>query len=485
MRCIHCSKEIPEGSVYCNHCGKQQALRYDQLHKDRIRPFLRTLNNKDAYLFVHLIFFIILFLASFSTIGRVPLTHLVPEYPNQIEIKYNIADLISSIPYLFEQGSSASVKGEVDQVAARVYNMQLGFLSMDYQSYESMDFNSREIIERYMNQLNPFVIYSSQNYRQEHFLEMILWVVSTVAMIFYMLYLLFLSYQVLKAFTQTQAINMQTLLRNLSIISFVMMLILRIHGTISGYELFNYSTSIFFLPFWGYVLSLIYTWARSNKSFRRVWVIKKVLVFIILVFCLNTLFDVRLDTRYQVNQLFSVQTISDQEPMLKYLPSLVKYYHTNPQNDIVIDVTELLTTLSAQLDYNESRLHVLQEINSYDQWLSPYVFNNQPIMNNIMLVVVLIQLLSLILLGSLFIEFIQTLDQYDTRHIDPSQLPGTLFFLSILMISGLIYLKFAVDQMYDRLSLNVLISISFSSFLFVIFTGLLSKQEQIFAKLKL
>jgi hypothetical protein len=485
MRCIHCYKEIPEESVYCNHCGKQQVVKYDRLNRDRIRPFLRTLNHKDGYLLVHLAFFIILFLASFSTIGRVPLTHLVPEYPSQIEIKFNMTDLVSSIPYLFEQGSSSSVKVEVDRVAASVYNMTLGFLSMNYQTYESIDFGTRSIIERSMNQLNPFIIYSSQNYRQEHLLQMILWVVSAALMLFYVFYLLILSYQVLKAFTKTQEIDLQKSLRNLTIISFVVMLILRIFGTISGYELFNYSTSIFFLPFWGYVLSLIYTWARSDQPFNRVWVIKKVLVFIVLVFSLNTLLDVRLDTGYHVDQLFSVQTIKDQEPILKYLPSLAQYYQTNQLNDIFIDVTELQTLLSSQFDFSESRSHLLQEVNSYDHWLSPYVFNNDQMMNNIMLVVVLIQLLSLVLLGSLFITFIQTLDHYDTRKVNPSQLPSTLFFLSILMLAGLIYLKFTVDQIYHRLSLDVWISISFSSFLFVIFIGLLSKQNQVFAKLKL
>lgn len=485
MRCIHCNKQIPEDSIYCNHCGKQQVLKYDQFHQGRIRPFLRTRTNKDAYLLVHLIFFILLLLASFSTIGRVPLTHLVPEYPSQLELKFNMTDLVSAVPYVFEQGHAMTVKSEVDQVVSRVFGLQLGFLSMSYQDYEQIDPYYRQNIESAINKVNPLIIYSSESYRNDHVVPMILWIIATIAMLTYVFYLIYGSYWVIKALTETKAINIQGYFEKLVIVSFIVMFILRVFGIISGYELGNYSKNIFWLPFWGYVISLTYTWACSNKSFNRRYLARKVMILVLLVFSLNTVMDIRLDTRYQSEPLFHTYTITDREPILRFLPSFVNDSLNLETHDVLIDVTALQTLLNTHVDSRQSTQYVLQQVNSYDHFFSPYVIYHYSMLSNLMLVVVLLYILSLLMLGSLVIQYIQHLNQHDMRKMDPSELPGMLFFLSILMIAGLIYIKIQVDQMYLRLSLNVYTWISWTSFLYVISVGLLAKQEQIFEKLKL
>ncbi len=484
MGCIHCNKEIPEGSIYCNHCGKQQVFKTDKIYKDRIRPYLRTLNNRDAYLFVHLIFFIVLFLASFSSMGRVPLTHLVDHYPDQIEITFNQTDLLSSIPYLFEDTSMNSIKEMIDDHANRLNHLYPSYLELGYSWFENQSYTDRQTIESNMNQMNPFIIYQSSQYRGENLLPLILFLITTFYITIFLGFILYMIYVTIKAFTQSGPVHFRKLLLTYVMMTLFGMVLFRLFGYVSGYDLTNYPQNMFSIALSAYLISLIYDWARSTQKFKMGFVIRKVLLFFILMVSLSSIFEVRLDTRYETSQPFGVNLITDREPLLRYLPSYIGHLQLEEPIDSVFAIQSILDTFASQVDESQPFLIARQKINSFDHYLSSYILRNQDILNTLMLSAAIIQILCILMVSSMMVNLIKSLDSKDPQN-EESSLPGMNLFLLILMVAFLVYVKFSIDQVYVTLLMPVKTSLSFSSFLMIVLMMVMINLENILKKLKL
>jgi|GEM_PF-3603905 len=484
MRCIHCDKEIPEGSMYCNHCGKQQIFKADKVYTDRIRPYLKTLNNRDAYLFIHLAFFLVLFLASFATIGRVPLTHIVETYPDQIEIDFNSTDLLASIPFIFENTSPSSIRDMVDDHSERINYIVPSYLDMGYSWFENQSFSMQESIRSNMNQMNPFIMYQSSALRDEQLLPLILYLISTIYISIFLGYIVYLMYVTIKALTQSSKIDLKPKLLRLVMITLVGMILFRIFGYVSGYSMTNYSKTLFSIALWGYLASLVFDWARSTQKFKMSYLIRKVILYFLLMVSLNSLFEVRLDTHYEIMPAIGVSVINDQEPLLKYLPSFVQNNQLDQSIDAVFSLQSIIDIFENQVDQSQPLLIASQQINSFDVFLSGYVLNNHEFLNTVMLISVLIQIVLILILSSMIAQLIKSLNAKDPQSQE-SSLPGMSLFLSFLLVILLIYAKFTIDQVYVNLLMPVVTSISFSTYILIVLLIVIINQENILKKLKL
>lgn len=485
MKCIHCTKDIPEGSIYCNHCGKQQVFKYDQLHQNRIRPYLRTLNHRDALLLVNLIFFLVLFLASFSSLGKVPLTHLVNDYPEQIEIKYNITDLLAATSFVFQDATSQDIHFKVDAHANQFNLAEPGYLEQGYGHFETIDFYLRNQINTHMNLMNPLIVYQSSEYRNVNSIPLLLLFISTAFMLVYIGYLIVVMFQLFQSWTKEDDLNLTQKLLNVVILSLVGMILLSVFGYVSGYTLSGYPKTMFWFAFIGYLTSLVFQWARSTKPFIMGYVVKKVMIFILLMLSLNSLFAVRLNTHYELHILFGSTMVKDEEPLLTYLPRLVQFYHEETPPDTQLMIHTIIDTLTNQVHFGQRELHVRQLINSYDLMLSTRVIDHHELLNTIMLFISVIQLILLMMLFSMIHHFIRSLHHEDRGRPEGSSVTGAFLFLSVVMLSGLIYVKFSMDEVYRSLDQPVFLSISFASFTLIVWMIILLNQNKMIQKLNL
>jgi hypothetical protein len=459
-------------------------LRLIRSTKDRIRPYLKTLNNRDAYLFVHLAFFLVLFLASFATIGRVPLTHIVETYPDQIEINFNSTDLLASIPFIFENTSPSSIRDMVDDHSMRINYIVPSYLDMGYSWFKNQSYSMQESIRSNMHQMNPFIMYQSSVLRNEQLLPLILYLISIVYVFVFVGYIVYLMYFTIKALTQSSKINLKPQLLRLVMLTLVGMIILRIFGYISGYHMTNYSKTMFSISLWGYLASLAFDWARSTQKFKMRYLIRKVILYILLMISLNSLFEVRLDTHYEITPAIGVSVIKDYEPLLKYLPSFIQNNQLDQSIDAVFSLQSVIDIFENQVDESQPFFIASQQINSFDVFLSGYVLNNHEFLNTAMMIAVLLQIVLILMLTSMIAQLIKSLNAKDPQSQE-SSLPGMSLFIMILLLILLIYVKFTIDSVYVNLLMPVVTSISFSTFIVIVLLIVIINQENILKKLKL
>jgi hypothetical protein len=414
----------------------------------------------------------------------VPLTHIVETYPDQIEINFNSTDLLASIPFIFENTSPSSIKDMVDDHSMRINDIVPSYLDMGFSWFENQPYSLQESIRSNMNQLNPFIMYQSSVLRSERLLPLILYVISTIYISVFVGYILYLMYVTIKALTQPHKTDLKPQLLRLVMISLVGMIILRILGYISGYHMTNYPKTMFLISLWGYLASLVFDWARSTQKFKMSYVIRKVVFFILLMVSLNSLFEVRLDTHYEITPIVRVREITDYEPLLKYLPSFIQNNQLDQSIDATLSIQSVIDLFEIQGDERLPFLIATQQINSFDVFLSGYVLNNHELLNTAMMISVFIQIVLILILSAMIAQSIKSLNTKDPQNQE-SSLPGVSLFLAILLLILLIYAKFTIDIVYVDLLMPVVTSISFSTFLLIVLLIVIMNQENILKKLKL